>query len=127
MNQQVYILIEDACWAQLELDPKFKEALALRNRAIDTIKGKADIAAIRVLEDAFFDGGRIIGRAMFELGLQLGRDPNSIWTLPETDGPAIWWTMAVRHERRSTRPRVARPGPRRGHTVADATRHDCLL
>ncbi len=86
MNDQVYGLIEDTCWAQLESDPTFKEALAKHNHEVTKLTGKVSHSTIINLETAFFVGGHIFGRAMFELGLQLGRDPNSIFSLPETDG-----------------------------------------
>ena len=81
MNQQLYELIEDACWAQVENNAEFKEALAKHNAGIKHIKEKLGVSSARKVEDSLLVGGSIYGRAMFEMGLKLGRNPAAIFDL----------------------------------------------
>jgi hypothetical protein len=83
VNIDLLNLISDIVMEDMEENTKYVQALVEFNAAIQAVPKLLDVEMLRALEDAPWFLAIPFGHAMFLKGVEIGRDPLTILTLPE--------------------------------------------
>jgi hypothetical protein len=83
INKAVYDVIYDACMTHVELMPKTQAILEQRDVLVKEIENKVPRLVAGRLQDVAMTLACQFGDEMFRLGIAIGRDPASIFDMPE--------------------------------------------
>jgi hypothetical protein len=83
LNPNIVQVISDLVWEAIEHDPEYRGAMDPFFAAIQNINKKIATSDLRAIESCPFAVAYVVGRAMLEMGLKIGRNPETLLTLPE--------------------------------------------
>jgi hypothetical protein len=82
LNPDVLQLLYELVWEEVEDSAEYKEVYAARYVAIDKVYAECGFEVGTAMENAPIEAARLFGIAMLKLGLQVGRNPETLLTLP---------------------------------------------
>jgi hypothetical protein len=87
INKAIFEVIYDLCWELVEVDPEFKKVKERHVHVVNAIYKSLGSNVGTTVENTPVEYARLIGTAMFKMGLEIGRNPESVLTLPDSKYP----------------------------------------
>lgn len=78
IHAAIIVALSEHCWEEIEHASPNAEYLKEFNAAVEHIAPLVSPAMLRILENAPFHLGQRFGESMFQLGVQIGRNPYAL-------------------------------------------------